>query len=311
MWLKGFISQMLKRTRVAKTVLLVGHGYWGKKILATLRAFSDWQVLVFDKAENELSLDEFLAKSPNFSHIIIATPEKTHYQLAKKFLLLNKNVLVEKPLCLLEEEAKELINLAKAKKLFLLVDYIFLYDQFLFEVKKTLQAKTIGKIEKVEIFRSSPGFTKPDLLVSDDLMVHDLYLLRYLFANIKNDLSELKILNQLDQQQLKLEFKLENNILVEAFYSWLESKAGRKLTFLGENGSLIWAKDSLTEQLIISKNKQEEIIFSGSNDNNPLFKLLEKFLKEQEIKSFEASYNDYLADVINLSQVRNAFYAIN
>lgn len=302
---------MLKRTRVAKTVLLVGHGYWGKKILATLRAFSGWQVLVFDKAENELSLDEFLAKSPNFSHVIIATPEKTHYQLAKKFLLLNKNVLVEKPLCLLEEEAKELINLAKAKKLFLLVDYIFLYDQFLFEVKKTLQAKTIGKIEKVEIFRSSPGFTKPDLLVSDDLMVHDLYLLRYLFANIKNDLSELKILNQLDQQQLKLEFKLENNILVEAFYSWLEPKSGRGLFFLGEAGSLTWTKDSLTEQLIISKNKQEEIILSGLNDNNPLFKLLEKFLNEQDIKNFEASYNDYLADVINLSQVRNAFYAIN
>lgn len=311
MWSKGFTSQMLKRTQPTKKVLLVGHGYWGKKILATLRVFSDWQILIYDKAENKLSLDEFLAKSPNFNHVIIATPEKTHYQLAKKFLLFNKNVLVEKPLCLLEKEAKELVNLAKAKKLFLLVDYIFLYDQFSVKVKEILKAKTIGEIKKVKIFRSSPGFTKPDLLVSDDLMIHDLYLLRYLFANIKNDLSELKILNKLDQQQLKLEFKLENNILVEAFYSWLEPKAGRESTFLGETGSLTWTKDALTERLTISKNKQEEIIFSGSNDNNPLFKLLEKFLNEQDIKSFEASYNDYLTDVMNLSQVRNAFYAIN
>ena len=302
---------MTFKQQVSKTVLLVGCGYWGKKILNTLQQFSDWRVIVYDQAESKLSLDDFLLQNPDFSHVIIATPEKTHYQLAKKFLLLNKNVLVEKPLCLLEEEAQELTALAKEKKLFLLVDYIFLYDQFSFKIKEILQTGALGKIKEIKLFRSSPGFTKPNLLVSDDLMIHDLYLLRYFFADLDSNLLDLKVLTGLDQQELTLQFKLKNNLPVQAFYSWLEPKAGRKLTFLGETATLIWTKDALTEQLILSQAQQEKEIFIDKNTNNPLFKLLEKFLNQQDIKQFEASYNDYLDDVRNLSLVRDAFYASN
>lgn len=300
---------MTTKIKKNKTVLLIGHGYWGKKIFSVLNSFFDWQVLIYDRAENELSLDDFLVQNSSFSHVIIATPEKTHYQLAKKFLLLNKNVLVEKPLCLLKEEAKELIDLARERKLFLLVDYIFLYDNFLLKIKEILQENKLGKIKKIEIFRSSPGFAKPNLLVSDDLMIHDLYLLRYLFDQ-KINLIDFSILSRIDNQQLGLKFNLYNDLLVRAFYSWLEPVSGRSLVFSGEKASLAWKKDLITEQLILAQDKKQKNISIAKN-NNPLLNLLDKFLNKPKLKEFEKSYNDYLNDVEILSLVRNAFYAKN
>ena len=49
--------------------------------------------------------------------IISATPETTHYPMAKESLLAGKHVFLEKPIALELSEADELIALARSKKL--------------------------------------------------------------------------------------------------------------------------------------------------------------------------------------------------
>lgn len=64
-------------------------------------------------------LDEFLAdEEVNF--VYIATPNLLHYQQAKKALLAGKNVILEKPFTTKAEQARELVQMANERKLFLI-----------------------------------------------------------------------------------------------------------------------------------------------------------------------------------------------
>lgn len=63
-------------------------------------------------------MDAFLAdEAINF--VYIATPNLLHYAQAKKALLAGKNVILEKPFTTRAEQAKELVEIAKARHLFL------------------------------------------------------------------------------------------------------------------------------------------------------------------------------------------------
>jgi len=58
--------------------------------------------------------------------VIVNTPNYTHYELAKKALQANKNVIVEKPFCITVKECDELIALAKEKNKLLLKKSTFI-----------------------------------------------------------------------------------------------------------------------------------------------------------------------------------------
>lgn len=64
-------------------------------------------------------LDAFLA-DPEVNLVYIATPNLLHYQQAKRALLAGKNVMLEKPFTTRAEHARELAELAKQRRLFLL-----------------------------------------------------------------------------------------------------------------------------------------------------------------------------------------------
>ena len=63
-------------------------------------------------------LDAFFA-APEFDFVYIASPNLLHYEQARRALLAGKHVICEKPFCLRAEQARELVELAKDRKLFL------------------------------------------------------------------------------------------------------------------------------------------------------------------------------------------------
>ncbi|KAI9513162.1 NAD-P-binding protein [Russula earlei] len=58
-------------------------------------------------------------EDPDVDLVVVGTPSATHYQFAKLALLAGKHVLVDKPVTATSEEAKELGELAKSKRLVL------------------------------------------------------------------------------------------------------------------------------------------------------------------------------------------------
>ncbi len=76
---------------------------------------------------------------------ISATPESTHYPMARDFLAAGKHVFLEKPIALELSEADELINLCKTKGLKFTIGYSQRFNPKYAYVRKLIRDGTIGK----------------------------------------------------------------------------------------------------------------------------------------------------------------------
>ena len=105
---------------------LIGCGYWGPKIARNLFTIPNSTVSII--ADMDVRRLASLATTQpgiqtttqaedvfrsDVDGVVIATPVRTHYRLAKEALLHGKHVLVEKPLTANLAEAEELVALAE------------------------------------------------------------------------------------------------------------------------------------------------------------------------------------------------------
>lgn len=87
-----------------------------------------------------------LIENPEIDAIIIsATPETTHYPMAKEALLAGKHVFLEKPIALELSEADELIAIARAKRLLFTIGYSQRFNPKFAYVKRCIDDGTIGE----------------------------------------------------------------------------------------------------------------------------------------------------------------------
>ncbi|MEI9956528.1 MAG: Gfo/Idh/MocA family oxidoreductase [Ferruginibacter sp.] len=82
--------------------------------------------------------------------VVVNTPNYSHFDIAKKALLANKNVIVEKPFCATVAECDELIALAKEKNKLLSVYQNRRYDSDYKIIKKVIENNWLGDIVEAE-----------------------------------------------------------------------------------------------------------------------------------------------------------------
>jgi len=70
--------------------------------------------------------------------VSIAVPTDMHYEVAKDCLLAGKHVLVEKPITLNSEEAKELIKISERENLILASGYIYRFNPAVLKLKERM-----------------------------------------------------------------------------------------------------------------------------------------------------------------------------
>jgi len=106
------------------------------------------------------SVEEML-QNADVEVVVINTPVQTHFEYAKKALEAGKNIIVEKPFTVNVAEAKELVNLAEQKGLFLSVYQNRRFDRDFLQVQKILNDMKLGEIKEAEIrfdrFRTEPS----------------------------------------------------------------------------------------------------------------------------------------------------------
>src|SRR6266699_108029 len=87
-----------------------------------------------------------LLENPSIDAIMIsATPETTHYPMAKESLQAVKHVLLEKPMALELSEADDLIALARSKHLLFTIGYSQRFNPKFAYVKRSIDDGTIGQ----------------------------------------------------------------------------------------------------------------------------------------------------------------------
>jgi predicted dehydrogenase len=103
---------------------------------------------VSDKTKPAMATTDYRTLLENQSidaMIISATPETTHYPMAKESLLAGKHVFLEKPMALELSEADELIALAHSKSLLFTIGYSQRFNPKFAYVKRSIDDGTIGQ----------------------------------------------------------------------------------------------------------------------------------------------------------------------
>src|SRR5436305_2788739 len=123
-------------------IAVIGCGYWGGNYVRLFSELSETQVVaVCDQSPECLekvgrrfpnvvltqSVDELLTL-PGLDAVVICTYASSHYQIARQCLEAGKHVLLEKPMTTNVADAEQLIDLAGARGLTLMVGHIYLYN---------------------------------------------------------------------------------------------------------------------------------------------------------------------------------------
>jgi len=99
--------------------------------------------------ENARSIDELLADE-SIDLVFICTPNDTHFRYAMDALENGKHVVIEKPFAATEEEAKQLVELAKEKGLILTAYQNRRWDSDFLTIKKLLEEGKLGDVVEYE-----------------------------------------------------------------------------------------------------------------------------------------------------------------
>ena len=205
-----------------KNVGLIGIGNWGKILKDKLSANSNLIFFANSKTKYEKKLK-------NIDWIFVATPDRTHFKLVKKFLLKKINVFCEKPLTLKSKQSIELFKIAKKNKVKLYVDDIQIF----------LKKKIILK-KKNYILRKKKGLGKVEYLLYR-FAYHDFYFL-YDYLK-KRKIKKIDIINK--DKELKFKLLLKNRYEFIFHYSLNHHKKIHKIN----NYNLITKKDLLNDMI--------------------------------------------------------------
>ena len=258
-------------------VALIGYGYWGPKLARNINSSNMFKIdYIIDsskknleKAKKDFPLSTLLKnyinlKKNDIDLVVISSPTKTHYKIAKHFLSFS-HVLVEKPLSLNSKDVIDLEKIAKKNNKLLFVDYPFLFSGSINLIKKIIKNKKYGKLLEIESFREQAPI-RQDADVVWDLGVHDISILKHWLNQNPIKIKSIKYntvkTSKKDTAYINLEYK--NNLKVFIKNSWISPTKIRliKLKF---------------ERAIIYCDENEPIyklkIYTKNNSSSPVYKL--------------------------------------
>ena len=172
----------------------IGCGYWGPNLLRNLVALPGAKVKYVAEASpqrRDYVTEKFpgvgvtprwedVLEDKEVQAVLLATPAFTHADLTRKFLEAGKHVFVEKPLSMTSAEADELLALAKANRLTLMVGHTFLYNNAVRWLKGALERGEFGDLYCIYCQRLNLGQLRSDVNAWWNLAPHDLSILLYL-----------------------------------------------------------------------------------------------------------------------------------
>jgi predicted dehydrogenase len=173
-------------------VAVVGYGYWGPNIARNIVERPELRLMgccerdpvraqLFCDRHHDVPLQaelETMLLDPRVQAVAIATPPRTHYELARRALEAGKHVLIEKPLATSVAEARELIELAERVDRVLMPGHTFVYSPPVNKVRDLIQAGELGDVYFITSSRMNLGLYQSDGVISD-LAPHDLSILLY------------------------------------------------------------------------------------------------------------------------------------
>lgn len=173
---------------------LLGFGYWGPNLARCICEAEGCRLVGIADPEadslaragrryptTKLATDwRSVVADSEVDAVIVATPVRTHHELAAAALAAGKHVLVEKPMTATVEQSEALIDAAARSGLILMVDHTFVYTPAVQKIGEIVRSGDLGQVYYYDSVRVNLGLFQSDVNVVWDLAVHDLAILRFI-----------------------------------------------------------------------------------------------------------------------------------
>ncbi|MBF0489933.1 MAG: Gfo/Idh/MocA family oxidoreductase [Candidatus Omnitrophica bacterium] len=246
---------------------VIGFGYWGPNVVRNMMATPGIRVqMVCDQDSKNLSRAKGIysrlrlttdykevTDSSSIDAVAIVTPVSTHYEIAKRALMKGKHIFIEKPLARTSKEAEDLIRMAEAKKLVIMVDHTFLFTGAVGKIKELIDANVLGDLYYYDSTRISLGLFQNYVNVIWDLAPHDFYIIDYLFKNKPHKVSAtgLDHFNRGHENIAYITIYLKGGLIAHINANWLSPVKVRNILIGGQKKMLIWDDLEVDERLKI------------------------------------------------------------
>ena len=323
-----------------KKVGIIGLGNWGKNIYRNLDYFHVIE-LVYDNDLKNLNLDlikknkitrniDDIFLSKTIDSVIIASPAITHKDYIIKSLKNNKNVFVEKPLCLSLKDTREIEKVANEVNKTIFTGHLLQYHNAFKKLKHNIKLGKIGNLNIIKANRLNFGAVRKVESVLYDLASHDLSMILSITQDfpIKVDVNAVFKNSKTVADYINIILYFEKDLIAILNMDWISPYKEQRFSVFGTKGSLIF--DDTREwktKLIFNPsylNKNNEVVYKPNisiavQEEEPLKKEIESFLKcieynDKPITNIKEAINVQIVldmienKLINKYGLNNGFY---
>lgn len=247
----------------AKRVCVIGTGRWGKNHVRTLdqlgalAAVADPDASALERfrgeyphIETHASADEALRA--DYDGYTVAAPAHLHYAIGKAILERGKPALIEKPLALRVDEARELMELSERSGAPLMVGHVMLFHPAVQAIKRLIQEGKIGRLQYLYSNRLNLGTVRTEENILWSFAPHDIAIFHYFIEKRPLRVSSRGGIflqpNIHDSTMTVLEFP--ENIVGHIFVSWLHPFKEHRLVVIGSKGMLVFEDSGASKDLL-------------------------------------------------------------
>ncbi|NNE35555.1 MAG: Gfo/Idh/MocA family oxidoreductase [Rhodothermales bacterium] len=243
-------------------IALIGCGHWGRHIARNLHDLEVLHTVVdpspdvsrylketYGDVVRTTLIDEVLTNT-EISGVAIASPPSTHAELARVALNAGKDVLVEKPMCLLAEEAIELNELASRNNRILMVGHLLWYHNGVLRLKEIIDSGDLGRIQYIHSNRLNIGRLRREENVLWSFAPHDVSVAMGLLGEMPESVQATgcSILDDRVADTTISLMRFPSGAYAHIFVSWLHPFKEQKLVIVGDrkmavlDDSLPWSR---------------------------------------------------------------------
>ena len=239
-----------------KRIAVIGCGYWGPNFVRIFTNLPESAVkyccdlnedrlgqmkLLYPHINMTTSLDD-VAGDPEVDGVVVATPVRTHYPVARKMIEAGKHCLIEKPLCASSEAGEELLAAAKKHHVPVMVGHTFLFTAAVNKVKALLDAGDLGEIYYVNSTRVNLGIFQEDINVIWDLAPHDISILNFVFGADPISVSARgrSFIRDGVEDMAFITLEYPGGKMAHVHVSWLDPNKIRRTTFVGSRKMVVY-----------------------------------------------------------------------
>lgn len=244
---------------------VIGAGAWGKNHVRTIAAMAeaelaavcDMSPAVREKLSRQYpsalvtdSVDEVLRR---VDAVIVATPAKTHVEVALRAIEAGLPTLVEKPFALTVQDAERLAHLAERREVPLLVGHLLEYHPVVERLKGMIEDKSLGDIYYLYAQRVNLGQVRPDENALWSFGPHDVSVALFLLGEAPVTVSAQghSYLQKGIEDIVFLNMTFRSGIMAHVQMSWLDPHKERRLTVVGSKQMAVFDDMAAREKLRI------------------------------------------------------------